>query len=146
MLLERQFLAEEADGRLAFSHDLVRSIIVAALMSPQRRLLHRAAATAIARLHGEKPERAAELAFHFEQSGHGAEDQLLHYAIVAGDHARRSFGYHAALAHYQIGLRAVDRMGVRAPADAARRVFAGSLLMYEALLDWDGDHEHCRAL
>ena len=29
-------------------------------------------------------------------------------------------------------------MGVRAPADAARRVFAGSLLMYEALLDWDG--------
>ena len=50
MLLESQFLAEEADGRLSFSHDLVRSIIVAALMSPQRRLLHRAAATAIARL------------------------------------------------------------------------------------------------
>ena len=138
MLLERQFLAEEADGRLAFSHDLVRSIIVAALMSPQRRLLHRAAATAIAHLHGEKPERAAELAFHFEQSGHGAEEQLLHYAIAAGDHARRSFGYHAALAHYEIGLRAVDRMGVHAPADAARRAFAGSLLMYEALLDWDG--------
>jgi DNA-binding SARP family transcriptional activator len=138
MLLERQFLSEEADGRLAFSHDLVRSIIVAGLMSPQRRLLHRAAATAIARLHGEKPERAAELAFHFEQSGHDAEDELLQFAIVAGDHARRSFGYHAALAHYQIGLRAVDRMGARAPADTARRAFAGSLLMYEALLDWDG--------
>src|SRR6185369_16444259 len=36
MLLERQFLAEEANERLMFSHDLVRSIIVAALMSPQR--------------------------------------------------------------------------------------------------------------
>ena len=138
MLLERQFLAEGADDWLAFSHDLVRSIIVASLMSPQRRLLHRAAATAIARLHGEKPERAAELAFHFEQSGHGAEDELLRYAIAAGDHARRSFGYRAALAHYEIGLRAVDRMGARAPADAARRAFAGSLLMYEALLDWGG--------
>src|SRR5438477_53393 len=33
MLLERQFLAEEADQRLAFSHDLVRSIIIASLMS-----------------------------------------------------------------------------------------------------------------
>src|SRR5205085_6832079 len=30
------------------------------------------------------------------------------------------------------------RMGARAPSDAARRAFAGSLLMYEALLDWDG--------
>jgi len=138
MLLERQFLAEEADQRLVFSHDLVRSIIVASLMSPQRRLLHRAAAIAIARLHGEKPERAAELAFHFERSGHGAEDELLRYAIVAGDHARRSFGYRAALTHYEIGLRAVERMGARAPADTARRAFAGSLLMHEALLDWDG--------
>jgi DNA-binding SARP family transcriptional activator len=138
MLLERQFLAEEADQRLAFSHDLVRSIIVASLTSPQRRLLHRAAALAIASLHGEKPERAAELAFHFKQSGNGAEDELLHYAIAAGDHARRSFGYRAALAHYEIGLRAVERMGARAPSDAARRAFAGSLQMYEALLDWDG--------
>ncbi|MEO7910892.1 MAG: AAA family ATPase [Roseiflexaceae bacterium] len=138
MLLERQFLAEEADGRLAFSHDLVRSIVVAVLTSPQRRLLHRAAATAIARLHGEKPERAAELAFHYEQSGHGTEEDLLRYAIIAGDHARRSFGYRAALAHYEIGLRAVERMGTHAPVDTARRAFSGSLLMYEALLEWDG--------
>ena len=138
LLLDRQFLAEEADQRLAFSHDLVRSIIVAALMSPQRRLLHRAAATAITRLHGEKPARAAELAFHYEQSGHGAEEELLRYAIAAGDYARRSFGYHSALASYELGLRAVERMGALAPAAIARRAFAGSLLMYEALLDWDG--------
>src|SRR5262249_61027714 len=55
-----------------------------------------------------------------------------------GRHRRRFFGYHAALAQYEIGLRAVDRMGVRAPVDAARRAFAGSMLMHEALLDWDG--------
>jgi DNA-binding SARP family transcriptional activator len=138
LLLERQFLAEEAGERLAFSHDLVRSIIVAALTSPQRRLLHRAAAAAIAQLHGDKPERAAELAFHFEQSGHGAEEQLLRYAVAAGDHVRRSFSYRAALAHYELALRAVERLGEHAPPTIARRAFAGSLLMYEALLDWDG--------
>jgi DNA-binding SARP family transcriptional activator len=138
LLLERQFLIEEADQRLAFGHDLVRSIVVTSLTSPQRRLLHRAAAIAIAQLHGDKPERAAELVFHFEQSGRGAEEQLLCYAVAAGDHVRRSFSYRAALGHYQLGLRAVESMGEHAPTDIARRAFAGSLLMYEALLDWDG--------
>jgi len=138
MLLERQFLAEDADERLAFNHDLVRSIVVAALTSPRRRRLHRDAAAAIATLHAERPERAAELAFHFEHSGHGAEGEVLHYATAAGDHARRSYGYRVALDYYELGLRAVDRMGARAPVDAARRAFAGSLLMREELLDWDG--------
>jgi hypothetical protein len=138
VLLERQFLAEDADRRLAFDHDLVRSIVVASLTSPRQRLLHRAAATAIAALHGEKPEGATELAFHFDQAGYGAEVEVLRYATAAGDHARRSFGYRAALGHYEMALRAVDRMGGRAPVEAARRAFAGRLLMYEALLDWDG--------
>jgi hypothetical protein len=138
VLLERQFLAEDADRRLVFDHDLVRSIIVASLTSPRQRLLHRAAATAIAALHGEKPESAAELAFHFEHAGYGAEAEVLRYATAAGDHARRSFGYRAALGHYDMALRAVERMGARTPVEAARRAFAGRLLMYEALLDWDG--------
>jgi DNA-binding SARP family transcriptional activator len=138
VLLERQFLVEHADERLMFSHDLVRSIIVASLTSPRRRILHRDAAAAIAKLHGEKPERAAELAFHFEHAGYDSEAELLRYATIAGDHARRSFGYRAALGHYELGLLAVERMGARAPLELARRAFAGSLLMREALLDWDG--------
>lgn len=137
-LLERQFLAEGADQRLAFSHDLVRSIVLGALSLPQRRLLHRRAAEAIAALHGERPERAAELAFHFEQAGRGVEAELLRFATVAGDHARRSFGYHAAQAHYDAALQAAERLGQRAPAEPVRRVFVGRLLSAEALLDWDG--------
>ncbi|MFN8504668.1 ATP-binding protein [Kouleothrix sp.] len=138
MLLERQFLAEGADGRLGFGHDLVRSIVGGALSSPRRRLLHRRAAEAIAALHGAKPARAAELAFHFEQAGRGAEAESLRYAIGAGDHARRAFGYRAALAHYDSALRAAERMGAQAPADLVRRAFVGRLLIVETLLDWDG--------
>lgn len=138
ILLERQFVVETADGRLEFGHDLVRSIVSATLSSPQRRLVHRRAALAIAALHGSAPGGAAELAFHFEQAGRGAEAEVLRYAIAAGEHARRSFGYRAALAHYDTALLAADRLGSRAEADAVRRAFAGRLLMLEALLDWDG--------
>jgi hypothetical protein len=137
-LLERQFLIEASNERLAFNHDLVRSIIVASLSSPQRRLLHRRAALAIAALPDERPERSAELAFHFEQSGHGAEAEVLRYAAAAGDHARQSFGYRLAREHYDMALRAAERLGPSAPLEAVRHAFAGRLLMDEALLDWDG--------
>jgi tetratricopeptide (TPR) repeat protein len=138
ILLERQLLFESADGRLAFGHELVRSIVVATLSSPRRRLLHRQAAEAIAALHSGRPEHAAELAFHFGQTGHGAEAAVLRYATVAGDQARRSFGYREALNHYDAALRAAERLGTHAPPAEVRRAFAGLLLVHEALLDWDG--------
>jgi hypothetical protein len=137
-LLARQFMVEGADERLSFGHELVRTIVVSALSSPQRRLLHRRAAAAIAALHGEDRARAAELAFHFEQAGRGAEAETLRFAIAAGEHARRAFGYREALGHYDIALRAAERLGDRAPAEAVRRAFVGRLLMTETLLDWDG--------
>ena len=136
-LIARQYLIEDSDGRLQFGHDLLRSIISAALLSPQRRLLHRSAAEAIAALHSDNPAHAAELSFHFEQAGR-ADAEVLHYATQAGDHARRSFGYRAALSHYDTALRAAERLGSRAPTEAVRRAFVGRLLMAEALLDWEG--------
>ena len=137
-LLERQLLFEDADGRLAFGHDLVRSIVAATLSSPRRRQLHRQAAEAIAALHDDQPEHAAELAFHFGQTGYGAEAAVLRYATAAGDQARRSYGYRAALDHYDAALRAAERLGLRAPAVEVRRAFAGRLHAAEAMLDWDG--------
>jgi DNA-binding SARP family transcriptional activator len=138
LLLERQILVEGADGRLGFGHDLVRSIVAAALSSPQRRILHRRAAEALAAMDGDRPDRAAELAFHYEHAGRGAEPEALRYAIAAGDHARRSFGYREALGHYDAALRSAERMGERTPPEETRRAFAGRLLMCEALLDWEG--------
>jgi DNA-binding SARP family transcriptional activator len=137
-LLERQLLAEGLDGRLLVGHDLVRSIVAGAIASPRRRLLHRQAADAIAALHGDRPEHAAELAFHYSQAGQGADAAVLHYAVIAGDAARRAFGYHAALGHYGAALRAAERLGARAPAAEVYGAFAGRLLTCEALLDWEG--------
>lgn len=137
-LLDRQFLIEGADGQLTFSHELVRSIIATTLSAPRRRLFHRQAAEAIDALHGDRPERAAELAFHFSQAGHDAEASALRYMVIAGEHARRSFGYREALNHYDGALRAAERLGARVPASDARQAFAGRLLACEALLDWDG--------
>lgn len=135
-LLERQFLVER-EGRLTFSHDLVRSTVAAALSAPQRRRLHRLIADALQRLHGDQPQRAAELTLHLRRSGHGTEAELLRAAIGAGDHARASFAYQQALQLYDTALEAARRLP-QAPAAEVRRAFAGLLLTYEALLDWDG--------
>jgi hypothetical protein len=137
-LLERQLLSEGLDGRLLVSHDLVRSIVAGAIVSPQRRLLHRQIADAITALHGDRPEHAAELAFHYSQTGQSADAALLHYAVIAGDVARRAFGFHTALGHYDAALRAAERLGARALEAEVYGAFAGRLRMCEALLDWDG--------
>jgi DNA-binding SARP family transcriptional activator len=134
-LLERQFLAER-ESRLIFSHDLVRSTVAAALSAPQRRRLHRQIADALLRLHGDEPRRAAELALHLRSSGRGAEAELLRAAVSAGDHARSSYAYQQALQHYETALETARRLP-QAHAEV-RRAFAGLLLTYEALLDWDG--------
>jgi hypothetical protein len=137
-LLERQLLSENLDGRLLVGHDLVRSIVAGAIVSPRRRLLHRQAADAIAALHGDRPERAAELALHYGQAGHGADVALLHYAAIAGDVARRAFHFHAALSHYDAALHAAERLGTRAPEAKVYSAFVGRLRTCEALLDWGG--------
>jgi DNA-binding SARP family transcriptional activator len=137
-LLERQLLIEGADERLSFGHEIVRAIVVATLSSPRRRVLHRQAAEALAALHGERAEHAAELALHFGQSGHGAEAAVLRYATSAGDQARRAFGYRAALGHYDAALHAAERLGADADGSIAQHAFAGRLLTCEALLDWEG--------
>jgi DNA-binding SARP family transcriptional activator len=138
ILLERHLLIEDLDGRLLVGHDLVRSIVAGAVVSPRRRLLHRQAADAIAALHGARPERAAELAFHYNQAGQGADAAVLRYAVIAGDAARRAFGFHAALGHYDAALRAAERLGTPASQAEVYGAFAGRLRTCEALLDWDG--------
>lgn len=141
LLLDRHFLIDTPTAMLGFSHDLVRSIIVATLGSPRRRQLHRQAASAIAALHGTRPERANELVFHLSHSGRGNEAELLYYAIIAGDNARRAFGYHEALRYYDMALLAGEQLGSAASATDMRQAFAGWMRVCEALLDWPGLHE-----
>lgn len=138
VLLERQMLVEGADGRLGFGHELVRSIVADHPASPRRRLLHRRAAEALAALHGALGERAAEIASHYGRAGRGVDRELLLYAAAAGDHARSTRAYRAAVEHYNTALAAAGRLAHAARADAVRRAFAGRLLTYECLLDLEG--------
>jgi len=141
ILLERQILIENDDTHLAFNHDLVRSIIAATLSAPQRRRLHHRIGAAMAALEGHRPERAAEITYHFCQAGRSADRDVLRYAIDAGDHARRAFGYRHALHHYDAAIEAGERLGAEAPAEMMQRAFAGRLLTCETLLDWNGLEE-----
>lgn len=141
MLLERQILVEDDDAHLSFNHDLVRSITAATLSSPRRRLLHYRIGEAMAALEGDLPERAAEIAYHFRQAGRAADCETLRYAVDAGDHARRAFGYRDALRHYDAAIEAGERLGDDAPVEVMQRAFAGRLLTCETLLDWRGLEE-----
>lgn len=141
ILLERQILVEDDDTHLAFNHDLVRSIIAATLSAPQRRRLHHRIGAAMAVLEGDRPERAAEIAHHFRQARRSADRDVLRYAIEAGDHARRAFGYRQALHHYDAAIEAGERLGADAPVEMMQRAFAGRLLTCETLLDWGGLEE-----
>jgi DNA-binding SARP family transcriptional activator len=141
ILLERQILIENDDTHLAFNHDLVRSIIAATLSAPQRRRLHHRIGAAMAALEGHRPERAAEITYHFCQAGRSADRDVLRYAIDAGDYARRAFGYRHALHHYDAAIEAGERLGAEAPAEMMQRAFAGRLLTCETLLDWNGLEE-----
>ncbi len=141
ILLERQILIENDDTHLAFNHDLVRSIIAATLSAPQRRRLHHRIGAAMAALEGHRPERAAEITYHFCQAGRSADCDVLRYAIDAGDYARRAFGYRHALHHYDAAIEAGERLGAEAPVEMMQRAFAGRLLTCETLLDWNGLEE-----
>ncbi len=141
ILIERQILVENDDTHLAFNHDLVRSIIAATLSAPQRRRLHHRIGAAMAALEGHRPERAAEITYHFRQAGRSADREVLCYAIDAGDYARRAFGYRHALHHYDAAIEAGERLGAEAPVEMMQRAFAGRLLTCETLLDWNGLEE-----
>jgi DNA-binding SARP family transcriptional activator len=141
ILIERQILVEDDDTHLAFNHDLVRSIIAATLSAPQRRRLHHRIGAAMAALEGHRPERAAEITYHFRQAGRSADRDVLRYAIDAGDYARRAFGYRHALQHYDAAIEAGERLGAEAPVEMMQRAFAGRLLTCETLLDWEGLEE-----
>ncbi|MBO9325534.1 MAG: AAA family ATPase [Roseiflexus sp.] len=141
ILIERQILVESDDTHLAFNHDLVRSIIAATLSAPQRRRLHHRIGAAMAALEGNRPDRAAEITYHFRQAGRSADRDVLRYAIDAGDYARRAFGYRQALQHYDAAIEAGERLGAEAPVEMMQRAFAGRLLTCETLLDWEGLEE-----
>ncbi len=139
-LLRNRFLHEEDKERLAFAHEVVRQVVYAALPELARRRLHRQVADALVALHGSEPgPHAVAAAYHYRQAGPRHALSALQYAVLAGDHLRRTFGFRQACEHYRQALRLARHV---LPDEQAqhwiRRAYLGLGLAYEALGDWDG--------
>ncbi len=152
ILLERRFLVQQHEGRLAFSHEVVREVVHEECSPLIRHHLHRRIADGLTRLHGGNPEsHAAEMVFHFKRAGAGSERELLHYAVAAGDYSRRTFSYRYALTYYDEALETAQKLGSALTQDEETRrcigqAYQGRGLAYEALLDWEGVRETYRRL
>ncbi len=95
-LIRRRLLREDADGTYDFSHDKLREVAYREISGARRRVLHRAAAEALAaRAAAEWPERDARLAEHYERAQ--IWDAALHHAWLAAERSQRLFALGEAL-------------------------------------------------
>lgn len=90
--------SEEAGGRCAFAHALVRETLYEALSGGERSGWHRKIGTAIETLHAAHLEpHLSELAYHFRSTGDPADAaRAVDYAHRSGESARRALAYEAA--------------------------------------------------
>ncbi|MER7587728.1 BTAD domain-containing putative transcriptional regulator [Micromonospora sp. NPDC127501] len=104
------FLTErESDGRLRFTHILVRDTLYADLSAPRRAAWHAAVAEV---LRQRKPVEPAALAYHLLRAGgpvHAAEAST--YARVAAERAERGGNPHEAARLWGQAIDAYDRAG-----------------------------------
>ncbi|MGC4794232.1 BTAD domain-containing putative transcriptional regulator [Micromonospora saelicesensis] len=104
------FLTErESDGRLRFTHILVRDTLYADLSAPRRAAWHAAVAEV---LRQREPVEPAALAYHLLRAGgpvHAAEAST--YARVAADRAERGGNPHEAARLWGQAIDAYDRAG-----------------------------------
>lgn len=138
ILIERHFLREDAEERLSFVHDVVRRVIYEAIPPLVRRRRHQRLAEALAALYGPYPgPHSAEIAYHFQRAGRSALPSMVRYAVEAGDHARRTYGFRQAVRHYDEALAAAARAG-EGLAEWIQRAYLGRGMALEALGDWEG--------
>ncbi|RAO60657.1 putative actinorhodin operon activatory protein [Micromonospora saelicesensis] len=104
------FLTErESDGRLRFTHILVRDTLYADLSAPRRAAWHAAVAEV---LRQREPVEPAALAYHLLRAGgpvHAAEAST--YARVAAERAERGGNPHGAARLWGQAIDAYDRAG-----------------------------------
>lgn len=145
-------LEPDGQGRLRFSHALLRDAAYDSLPYQQRRTLHRAAAAAILRRAGNDPAVYADaLALHYAMGGDTSGTWT--WARVAGDRARDTYAYPVAAIQYRRALRVADRVPDVPPTDVQALWmslgdvsefagdFAGALDAYRRAVRWAPDAE-----
>lgn len=89
-------------GRCVFAHDKLREALLARLGPEERRHHHERAAL---HLEGVAPERAFDIAYHFDAAGACA--RAFPYALAAAAKARSQYALEIAEQQYRIALRGV---------------------------------------
>jgi class 3 adenylate cyclase/tetratricopeptide (TPR) repeat protein len=116
-----RLVEELADGfgTYAFAHLLIRETLYRDLTSARRGRLHARVGEALDALHGENPDRLAELAHHYyEGAAAGEVDKAIDCCRRAGDRSLALLAYEEAAQHYERALEALD---LDPSADPARR-------------------------
>ncbi|MCH8281267.1 MAG: protein kinase [Chloroflexi bacterium] len=97
-----------AVGRYQFTHALIQETLAEELSSTRKVQIHARIAQALEEMYGEQADSySAELAHHFgeAQTVLGAQ-KLIHYSLLAGQHALDGFAFEEAVAHFERGLTA----------------------------------------
>jgi tetratricopeptide (TPR) repeat protein/transcriptional regulator with XRE-family HTH domain len=129
-----RLLVENDADTYQFAHDLIHEVVVSALSTRRRKLLHQRVAEA---LEAEPGEPAVELlAFHCLRSGH--LEKAIVYLERAGDQALAAYGTSAAAGFYREVVEQAQRLRRGAAAARAREKLAKVLWIradYDHALD-----------
>src|SRR3990172_4467367 len=83
------------EGEYKFKHTLVQETAYGSLLRDRRMALHHEVAEAILRLNPEAAVHQAEvLAFHYSRAGDA--ENAFHFALLAGEQARRNYAHQEA--------------------------------------------------
>src|SRR5579884_2889855 len=143
-LIGAQLVVEESAEQFVFRHALTREAVYTALLTRERKALHRQVAQELQRLHGQGQDQpTGDLAYHFFTAGEWA--QALNYSRRAGERALALYAPGAAIEHLTRALEAAAQLSLPAPVDLHRQ----RGLAYEILGEFESarrDHETALAL
>jgi tetratricopeptide (TPR) repeat protein len=123
--VQAQLIAESNDGCYAFTHDLVREVILLDLGAARRAMLHRRVATAL-EAQPNSHRQAPALAWHFS-AGEDSK-QALPYALLAGDQAEASYAHTEAEKQYRAAVELSRKVGDQACEAEALEKLSTALL------------------
>ncbi|MFI6673739.1 ATP-binding protein [Kribbella sp. NPDC050470] len=117
------------DGRMYFTHDLVREVLDASLGAARRAGLHRALAEQLEATATDEDEAAGELARHWSAAfGPDATERAATWALRAARAARSRMGYEQAADSYRIALRGKDIERTKVMLELGEaQIYAGDL-------------------
>jgi len=131
----------ETDGRLVFSHELIRQTLLSDVSGARRQTLHLRVAEVMERAQSSaQQEMAADLSYHLSQAGDAADPRKRsRYLLLAGDRALSTAAFEEALRQYERALELKLEDDPRSQAELLykRGLALRSLACWEeALADW----------